>query len=82
MILVIGGDPAGRDVTLLEKRALSGQCVHDGCMLICGLNDVARAITNIEFLRTAGAIAGDVSVRYPYVMRNLEKILARLSQIL
>ncbi|HJK20778.1 MAG TPA: FAD-dependent oxidoreductase, partial [Methanocorpusculum sp.] len=93
MIIVIGGGPAGRmaavrlasagrKVTLLERRALGGQCVHDGCMLICGLNDVARSIRNTEFLRGCGVIDGSVSVRYPEVVRNLEKVLARLSQIL
>ena len=93
MIIVIGGGPAGRmaavrlasagrKVTLLERRALGGQCVHDGCMLICGLNDVARSIRNTEFLRGCGVIDGSVSVRYPEVVRNLEKVQARLSQIL
>ncbi|MCQ2356266.1 MAG: FAD-dependent oxidoreductase, partial [Methanocorpusculum sp.] len=93
MIIVIGGGPAGRmaavrlasagrAVTLLERRALGGQCVHDGCMLVCGLNDVARAIRNTEFLCGCGVTAGSVSVRYPAVMRSLEKVQARLSQIL
>ena len=50
MILVLGGGPAGRmaamkaagageEVILVEKRSLGGQCLHDGCMLVCGLND-------------------------------------------
>ncbi|MCZ9313083.1 MAG: FAD-dependent oxidoreductase, partial [Methanocorpusculum sp.] len=93
MIIVIGGGPAGRmaavrlasagkDVTLLERRALGGQCVHDGCMLVCGLNDVARSIRNTEFLRGCGVIEGSVGVRYPEVMRRLEEVQARLSQIL
>lgn len=93
MILVIGGGPAGRmaalrlasagkDVTIVERRALGGQCVHDGCMLVCGLNDVARAVRSTEFLKSAGVVSGDISVRYPEVIRNLEKIQARLSQIL
>ena len=93
MIIVIGGGPAGRmaavrlasagkEVTLFEKRALGGQCVHDGCMLVCGLNDVARSIRNTEFLRGCGAVTGSVSVEYPGVMRNLERVQARLSRIL
>ena len=73
---------AGRAVTLLERRALGGQCVHDGCMLVCGLNDVARTIRNTEFLCGCGVTAVSVSVRYPEVMRSLEKVHARLSQIL
>ncbi|MDU9375967.1 Soluble pyridine nucleotide transhydrogenase [Methanocorpusculaceae archaeon Sp1] len=93
MIYIVGGGPAGRmaavrlasagrDVTLFEKRALGGQCVHDGCMLVCGLNDVARSIRGTEFLQKTGVIEGDVRVRYPEVMRSLEKIQERLSLIL
>ncbi|HJJ99372.1 MAG TPA: FAD-dependent oxidoreductase [Methanocorpusculum sp.] len=93
MIIVIGGGPAGRmaavrlasagrEVTLLERRVLGGQCVHDGCMLVCGLNDIARTIRNTEFLCGCGVIAGSVSVQYPEVIRSLEKVQARLSQIL
>jgi dihydrolipoamide dehydrogenase len=93
MIIVIGGGPAGRmaamrlassgkEVTLLERRALGGQCVHDGCMLVCGLNDVARSIRNTEHLCDCGVADGSISVRYPEVVHNLEKIQTRLSQIL
>ncbi|MDV0442841.1 FAD-dependent oxidoreductase [Methanorbis rubei] len=93
MIYIVGGGPAGRmaavrlasagkEVTLFEKRALGGQCVHDGCMLVCGLNDVARSIRDTEFLRNTGVIEGTVSVRYPEVMRRLEEVQARLSKIL
>ncbi len=55
MIVVIGGGPAGRyaamrlsgagkKVRLVEKRSagVGGQCLHQGCMTICALNDVAR----------------------------------------
>ena len=55
MIFIIGGGPAGRmaalrlggagkKVTLLERKAIGGTCIHDGCMLVCGLNDIARTI--------------------------------------
>lgn len=49
---------------------------------LAGLNDVARSIRTTEFLRSAGALSGAVSVQYPEVIRNLEKIQGRLSEIL
>ena len=93
MIYVIGGGPAGRmaalrlaaggkDVTILEKRALGGQCVHDGCMLVCGLNDAARAVRETQFLKERGILEGEVSIKYPAVIENLEKIQAKLAHIL
>lgn len=93
MIYVVGGGPAGRmaalrlaavgrEVTILEKRALGGQCVHDGCMLVCGLNDVARSLGSVAFLRKSGVVAGEVSVCYPEVIRKLEEIQGKLSHIL
>ncbi|HJJ89194.1 MAG TPA: NAD(P)/FAD-dependent oxidoreductase [Methanocorpusculum sp.] len=93
MIIVIGGGPAGRmaamrlassgrEVTILERRALGGQCVHDGCMLVCGLADVARAIRNTEFLCECGITTGSLSIMYPEVMRRLEEVQLRLSHIL
>ena len=53
MIAVLGGGPAGRiaamqlglagrEVTLVEKGGLGGQCLHHGCMVVCALNDIAR----------------------------------------
>ncbi|MDO5845793.1 MAG: FAD-dependent oxidoreductase [Methanocorpusculum sp.] len=93
MIIVIGGGPAGRmaalrlagagkEVTILEKRSLGGQCVHDGCMLICGLNDVARSIRNAAFLQERGVVAGGLTVCYPEIMRRMEEVQAKLAHIL
>ena len=93
MIYVIGGGPAGRmaalrlagagrEVTILEKRALGGQCVHDGCMLVCGLNDAARAVREAQFLKARGILEGDISVKYPAVIAELEKIQSKLAHIL
>jgi len=54
-IIVIGGGPAGKsaaveaaqigeDVTLIEKKYLGGKCLNEGCMVVAGLNDVAKFI--------------------------------------
>ena len=93
MIIVVGGGPAGRmaalrlagagrEVTILEKRALGGQCVHDGCMLICALNDVARSIMSARHLEEMGILAGNVSVDYPALLEKLEATQDKLRYIL
>ncbi len=93
MIYVIGAGPAGRraslrlagagkQVTLLERKAIGGTCVHDGCMLVCGLNDVARSINTISFLKKSGVIEGGAAVRFPEVIQKLEGVQRKLEIIL
>ena len=93
MIIVVGGGPAGRmaalrlagagrEVTILEKRALGGQCVHDGCMLVCALNDVARSIMSARHLEEMGILAGNLSVDYPALLEKLEATQDKLRYIL
>ena len=93
MIIIVGGGPAGRmaalrlaaagkEVTILEKRALGGQCVHDGCMLVCALNDVARSIMSARHLKEMGILAGDVTVDYPGLCEKLEDTQSKLRYIL
>ncbi|MBQ3571106.1 MAG: NAD(P)/FAD-dependent oxidoreductase [Methanocorpusculum sp.] len=93
MIIVVGGGPAGRmaalrlagagrEVTILEKRALGGQCVHDGCMLVCALNDVARSIMSARHLEEMGILAGNVTVDYPSLLEKLEATQDKLRYIL
>jgi dihydrolipoamide dehydrogenase len=93
MIYVIGAGPAGRmaslrlagagkEVTLLERKAIGGTCIHDGCMLVCGLNDVARSINTLSFLKKSGVVEGSASVRFPEVIQKLEEVQKKLEFIL
>ena len=93
MIIVIGGGPAGRmvalrlasagrKVTVIEKRKLGGQCVFDGCMLVCGLNDAARAVSEPRHLKETGIIKGEVTVDYPVLIEKLEETQRKLSHII
>ncbi|HJJ38750.1 MAG TPA: NAD(P)/FAD-dependent oxidoreductase [Methanocorpusculum sp.] len=93
MIIVIGGGPAGRmaalrlagsgkKVTIIEKRKIGGQCVFDGCMLICGLNDAARALTEARHMQSLGVFKGNVEADYPHLLDKLANVQSKLSHII
>ncbi len=93
MILVIGGGPAGRmaamraagsgeEVILIEKRSLGGQCLHDGCMLVCGLNDCARMIRSAALGVRAGITRGVPEVRFPELITGVHSIQQTIATIL
>jgi dihydrolipoyl dehydrogenase len=93
MILVIGGGPAGRlaamrlaragrEVTLVEKAGLGGQCLHHGCMVVCALSDVARTIRYAETLADLGVLDRPPRVSYPKLMAEMAKIQATITRVL
>lgn len=93
MILVLGGGPAGRmaairaaeageEVTLVEKRSLGGQCLHDGCMLVCGLNDCARMIQAATLCHRTGITQGIPEVRFSELIAGIHSIQQKIARIL
>jgi dihydrolipoamide dehydrogenase len=93
MILVIGGGPAGRlaamrmaragrEVTLLEKGNLGGQCLHHGCMVVCALSDVARTIRYAATMSDLGVLDRPPRVSYPKLMEEMGKIQGTITRVL
>ncbi|MBP2134314.1 dihydrolipoamide dehydrogenase [Methanomicrobium sp. W14] len=94
MITVIGGGPAGRfaaihlagageEVRLIERRGkLGGQCLHQGCMVICGLNDCARLIDESEKLGRLNVLKNHPGVSLPDLWDEMNNIQAKISDIL
>ena len=93
MIIVIGGGPAGRigamrlagagaEVRLIEKRKIGGQCLHDRCMTVCALNDVARLLEYARVQKDLGILDSVPSVSYPAVRRRMREIQEKLSTVL
>ncbi|MFA5395347.1 MAG: NAD(P)/FAD-dependent oxidoreductase [Methanomicrobiales archaeon] len=91
-VAVIGGGPAGRiaamrlatqgkEVTLFDRRpqGLGGQCLHEGCMVICAQNDAARACEETRTLHRLGIT--DTAPRIDYArlqekMAGVQKTIA------
>lgn len=93
MIVVIGGGPAGRlgamhlaragaEVRLVEQRSIGGQCLHERCMTICALNDVARLIECARTQRDLGILDSVPAVSYPAIRRRVSEVQEKLSTVL
>jgi dihydrolipoamide dehydrogenase len=93
MIVVLGGGPAGRtaaihlalngeDVTLVERGELGGQCLHHGCMMVCALNDAARARGSVRNLRDLGIFTTVPDINFPRLLEQMRTIQAKIAGIL
>jgi dihydrolipoamide dehydrogenase len=93
MIVVIGGGPAGRlaamrmaragrEVTLVEKGALGGQCLQHGCMVVCALSDVARTVRYAGTLSDLGILDRPPRVSYPRLLDEMGKIQGIITRVL
>ncbi|MCK9298277.1 NAD(P)/FAD-dependent oxidoreductase [Methanoculleus sp. YWC-01] len=93
MIVVIGGGPAGRlgamhlaqageEVRLIEQRSIGGQCLHERCMTICALNDIARLIEYARTQKDLGILDSVPTVSYPAIQRRICEVQEKLSSVL
>jgi len=95
MIVVIGGGPAGRyaamrlagagrEVMLVDRRpaGLGGQCLHQGCMVICALNDVARTYEHLEGLHQAGIVSGVPELNFPRLISRMQEIISTIARVI
>ena len=93
MIVILGGGPAGRlasirlaaagkDVTLIEKGGIGGQCLHYGCMPVCALNDVARHVETARTLHGLGIIDAVPTVDFPQLIAEMHKVQATIAAVL
>jgi dihydrolipoamide dehydrogenase len=93
MIVVLGGGPAGRtaavhlalngeEVTLVEKGGIGGQCLHYGCMMVCGLNEAARARTAARNLHELGIFSSVPEIRFTHLLAQMREVQEKIAGIL
>ncbi|MDP3065505.1 MAG: NAD(P)/FAD-dependent oxidoreductase [Methanobacteriaceae archaeon] len=92
-IVVIGGGPAGRsaameasalgeEVKLIEKDKVGGKCLHQGCMVVCGLNDIAKFYLDSQNYHSLG-ITDEVSpIDFSKVTKGVRETATKIKKVL
>lgn len=92
-LVIIGGGPAGRsaameaaqleaEVTLIEKEHIGGTCLHEGCMVVCGLNDVVRFHEDSKNYKKMGIISQQYGIDYSQVAGGIKKVTGKIEAVL
>lgn len=92
-VVVIGGGPAGRsaameasqleaEVTLIEKDKIGGKCLHKGCMVVCGLNDVAKFYLDSQNYQKQGMISEIPEINFSEVTKRLRDTTGKIKKVL
>lgn len=92
-LVIIGGGPAGRtaameaaqlgaEVTLIEKKHVGGTCLNEGCMVVCGLNDVVKFHQDSKKFHEMGIIQEKPSIDYSKTVSGIKKITSKISGVL
>jgi dihydrolipoamide dehydrogenase len=93
MIVVLGGGPAGRiasirlasagrEVRLIERGGIGGQCLHFGCMPVCALNDVARTIHSVRKFQQLGIVDSSPGIDFPRLLKEMHEIQTKIASVL
>ncbi|MEN6328728.1 MAG: NAD(P)/FAD-dependent oxidoreductase [Methanobacteriaceae archaeon] len=92
-LVVIGGGPAGRtaameaskleaEVTLIEKDKIGGKCLHKGCMVICGLNEVAKFYLDSQNYQKLGISNVIPEINFREVTSKLRETTRKIKKVL
>jgi dihydrolipoamide dehydrogenase len=93
MIVVLGGGPAGRiasirlasagrEVDLIERGGIGGQCLHFGCMPVCALNDAARLIHSARTFQNLGIIDTVPDINFSKIFSGMQAIQEKIASVL
>ncbi|WP_066970832.1 FAD-dependent oxidoreductase [Methanobrevibacter filiformis] len=92
--IIIGSGPAGRlaglelgklgeEAILIEKKYIAGNCLNEGCMVICALNDVARFLNNKKRFEELGFLKGNIEISYLDIVNKIhetQKMIRKIHQ--
>lgn len=92
-IVVIGGGPAGRtaaieassmgeNVILIERDKIGGTCLNEGCIIVTGLNDVAKFINDAKNFKNLKLIDYDYELHFDRVTSGIKETVAKIRHIL
>ncbi len=73
---------AGREVVLIEKGGLGGQCLHHGCMAVCALNDIARHLFVSRTLHSLGILDHVPEVSFSRTISGMREVQAKIASVL
>lgn len=90
---MLGGGPAGRiaamqiglagkEVVLIEKGGLGGQCLHHGCMVVCALNDIARHLFVSRTLHSLGILDHVPEISFSRTLSGMREVQAKIASVL
>jgi dihydrolipoamide dehydrogenase len=91
-VVIIGGGPAGRaaamelaalgeEVNLIEKGLIGGTCLNEGCMVVCGLNDVARFLNDAKNFQAHKIIDVNYDFSYENVANGVKETLNKIRHV-
>lgn len=91
--MIIGGGPAGRsaameaaqleaEVTLIEREHIGGTCLHEGCMVVCGFNDLVRFHEDSKKYEKMGIISAQHQINYSKVAEGIKKVTGKIEAVL
>ncbi|MDR3063403.1 MAG: NAD(P)/FAD-dependent oxidoreductase [Methanobrevibacter sp.] len=90
--IIVGSGPAGRlaglelgklkkEVLLIEKKYIAGNCLNEGCMVICALNEIARFTNSKKRYEKLGILKGEIELNYEKITKKIKETQAIIRKI-
>lgn len=92
-LVVVGGGSAGRtasieaaelgaDVTLIETDKIGGKCLNQGCMVVCGLNDVVKHVKANQRFKEFGITDSNPNINFEKVAEGIKNTTTKIRGVI
>ena len=92
-VVVVGGGSAGRtasieaaqigeEVILIENDKIGGKCLNTGCMVVCGLNDVAKFAINAKKFNQIGITDVNPKIDFEKVVDGVKNTVGKIRGVI